>query len=722
MKNNPGSQFRDYFFISADEHAQMRILRILLIFILYTGCRDAVPVFRQLTPEESGIDFANSLIENDTLNALTFEYIYNGAGTGIADFNNDSLPDIFFASNLSSCRLYLNKGDLTFDDVTSKSGINTKAWSTGVSVVDINGDGWMDVYISTIHPDISKRAPNIFLINRGADDQGVPHFEDLAPELGLADSSYSSQAAFLDYDLDGDLDMYLLTNALENYTRNAPIGQRNDGGGKSVDKLYRQDTLSDGRIHFTDVSRQAGVLAEGWGLGVVVNDFNDDGWPDVYCANDFLSSDHLYINQQDGTFRDNIGSYMNHQEFNGMGADMADLNNDALNDLVVVDMMPDDNLRQKTMFSGTGYDRFMRSLKMNYQPQYVRNVLQKNNGNNTFSDIGYQSGIYATDWSWSALLADFDNDGLRDIFITNGYPKDVTDLDFIAYSKDASRFGTEELKRKNAAKAIHELSGVFKSNFLFHNKGDFQFENVADAWGLSKPSYSNGAAYADLDNDGDLDLVINNLNDKASLFENTTNPGQRADANFIRVKLKGPTGNPQGVGAKIWAYCNGEVRYSEQQLQRGYLSSVDPVVHIGLRSASVVDSLVIIWPGEQKQVLNNVPANSSINCSISESIKVQRHKEANSTLLAIDDNVPGFVAAERDYVDYKYGQPTLPHKFSQQGPRIAVGDLNGDELEDFIVGGPAHQSAKIFFQEPEGKFRVDSLSAKQSEDVGLLFV
>jgi hypothetical protein len=698
----------------------MRILRVLLIFTLYAGCRDTVPVFRQLTSQESGIDFANLLVENDTLNALTFEYIYNGAGTGIADFNNDKLPDIFFASNLASCRLYLNKGELTFDDVTSKSGINTQAWSTGVSVVDINGDGWMDVYISTIHPDISKRAPNIFLINRGADDQGVPHFEDLAPTLGLADSSYSSQAAFLDYDLDGDLDMYLLTNALENYTRNAPIGQRNDGGGKSLDKLYRHDTLSDGRIHFTDVSRQAGVLAEGWGLGIVVNDFNDDGWPDVYCANDFLSSDHLYINQQDGTFRDDIGRFMNHQEFNGMGADMADLNNDALNDLVVVDMMPDDNLRQKTMFSGTGYDRFMRSLDMKYQPQYVRNVLQRNNGNNTFSDIGYQSGIYATDWSWSALLADFDNDGLRDIFITNGYPKDVTDLDFVAYSKDASRFGTEELKRKNAAKAIHELSGVFKPNFLFHNKGDFQFENVADTWGLSKPSYSNGAAYADLDNDGDLDLVINNLNDKASLFENTTNPGQRTDANFIRVKLNGPTGNPQGVGAKIWAYCNGEVRYNEQQLQRGYLSSVDPVVHIGLRSVSVVDSLVIIWPGEQKQVLNNVLSNSSIICSISESRKVRRPKEASLSLLAIDDNLPGFVATERDYVDYKYGQPTLPHKFSQQGPRIAVGDLNGDELEDFIVGGPAHRSAKIFFQEPERKFRMDSLSAKQSEDVGLL--
>lgn len=697
----------------------MRILSALVVLVLSSGCRENTTVFRLVTPEESGVHFANMLPESDTLNALTFEYLYNGGGVGVADFNNDGLTDIFFAGNLTSSRLYLNRGSLTFADVTQASGVSTQAWCTGVSTVDINRDGWMDLYISTVHPDIDKSVPNIFFINQGPNDEGVPQFEDLAVILGLADSSYSTQAVFVDYDLDGDLDMYLLTNALESYTRNAPIGQRNDGTGKSVDLLYRHDTLPDGSIYFTNASAKAGILAEGWGLGIITNDFNNDGWPDIYCANDFLSSDHLYINQRDGTFLEDIAACMNHQEYNGMGADMADLNNDGLNDLVVLDMMPDDNLRQKTMFSGTGYDRFMKSLSMNYQPQYVRNVLQRNNGNNTFSDIGYQSGIYATDWSWSVLLADFDNDGLRDIFITNGYPKDITDMDFVTYSKDASRFGTEELKRKNAIKEIQNLTGVLKPNFLFHNKGDFQFENVAGAWGLSQRAYSTGAAYADFDNDGDLDLVINNLNGEAQLYENQTNPGQREGAKFIRITFKGTPANPQGIGAKIWVYSNGDTRYGEQQLQRGYLSSVDPVMHFGLGSAKAIDSLTVVWPGERYQTLHDVPVNSVVTISYDNAKAGYTRAKDGPTLLAEDPHVPSIIQPENEFVDYKHGQPTLPHKFSQLGPGLAVGDVNGDGREDFVIGGPAHHSAKIFYQESNGTFRDDSLESKRSEDVGL---
>lgn len=697
------------------------ILPPVIVFLLVlSGCLPDSNLFQLVDPDKSGIHFSNTLIENDTLNAIKFEYLYNGAGVGVADFNNDGLVDIFFAGNVSSAALYLNKGNLTFHDASDAAGIKTKVWCTGVSVVDINQDGLLDVYVSTVHPNIDKKVPNIFFINQGLDEKGIPHFKDMAEKLGVADSSYSTQSVFFDYDLDGDLDMYLLTNSLEAYSRNSPVGQRADGKGKSVDKLYRQDTLQNGAIAFTDVSMNAGILEDGWGLGIVVNDFNQDGWPDIYCANDFLSSDHLYINHHDGTFNDEIATWMNHQEFNGMGTDMADLNNDALNDLVVVDMMPDDNLRQKTMFSGMGYDRFMKSLKMNYRPQYIRNVLQRNNGNNTFSDIGYQSGIYATDWSWSPLIADFDNDGLRDIFISNGYVKDITDLDFVTYNKAVTMFGTDKLKNENAAKALKEQKGVHKPNFLFRNKGEFLFENVASSWGLSEASYTNGAAYADLDNDGDLDLILNNLNGAAQLYENMINSKERASGNFLQLRLDGPAENPLGIGTRIWVYSDGKRWYGEQQLQRGYLSSIDPIMHFGLGQSTAVDSVVIVWPGERMQIIRDVTCNTRLAVSVHQAELKYQHPKQIPTLLTKEASAIDQVMPEEDYADYKYGQATLPHKFSQQGPQLTVGDINGDGLDDFIVGGTAHHSAMIYRQQHDGKFRIDSLAAKESEDIGLL--
>ena len=436
-------------------------------------------------------------------------------------------------------------------------------------MADVNQDGWLDIFVSVAHPRPSDSASTLLFLNKGTDAQGNITFKESAVKTGLADKSYSTQAAFLDYDLDGDLDLYLLTNSIEVYHRNTAIGQRSDGTGKSVDKLYRNEgTDSAGVPHFKDVSKEAGIQTEGWGLGICVTDINQDGYPDVYVANDFLSNDHFYINNRNGTFTNRIASILRHQEFNGMGTDIADINNDGLNDIVVTDMMPDDNLRQKTMFPFVNYDKFQENLAKKYQPEYIRNVLQLNNGNGTFSDIGYLSGIFATDWSWSALFADFDNDGYRDLLITNGYKKDITDLDFVTYNQSSQMFGTQETRTKNMTAETNKLQGVKKPDFLFHNNGNLTFTNEAPAWGLTQPTYANGAAYADFDNDGDLDLVMNNLNDEAFVYRNNT-AQEKEKNNFLRIKLSGEKGNLQGAGAKIRLYYNGKIQYAENNPATG---------------------------------------------------------------------------------------------------------------------------------------------------------
>lgn len=710
----------------------------LFSYCLFTACKNKQTVFTKLSVAESGIDFENSIPETDSLNVFTFEYIYNGGGVGTGDFNNDGLADIFFAGNKVSSKLYLNRGKLHFEDITEHSQVNTNYWCTGVAVVDINADGWKDIYISTAFPDARQPAPNLLFLNQGLNKEGIPVFKESAKETGLADSSYGTQAAFLDYDLDGDLDVYLCINSGKESDRNQLRRLSADGKGLSQDKLFRNEGINPttGLPLFKNVSNEAGILSEGWGLGVIVKDINRDGWPDIYVANDFQSNDQLYINNKNGTFTNRVADYLSHQCHNAMGVDMADCNNDGLEDICVVDMLPDDNLRQKMMFGAVPNEKYTSALRMGYQPQFVRNVLQLNNGllpdssgTVSFSDIGYLAGVAATDWSWSPLWADFDLDGWRDLLITNGYVKDITDMDFTSFANEYKMFGTQESRTKEIRKKAKEIGEVRKRNWLFINNHDLSFTDKAEEWGLTDKTFSNGAAYADLDNDGDLDIVLNNLNDKSTVYRNNTiSLSQESDNkknHFITIQLKGDSRNADGLGTKITVYHGKQMQYAEQCLQRGYLSSVDARIHFGLGADEKIDSLLVQWPSGYEQKIFKVDAD-----------RVLMIEEKNATLDNRREILPGetlfkdvtrqlqlnYFHEENDYLDFLY-QYSLPHKYSSQGPGMAVADINGDGYDDLYVGGASRHSGFFFIQTKSGFIKKQFLSEpekKLQEETGVL--
>lgn len=708
--------------------------RILIFYISAAaifGCSTSEnrqsALFELLAPQQTGVDFVNELIIDDSLNIMEFDYLYNGGGVAIGDFNNDTLPDIFFTGNKVSCRLYLNEGSMKFKDVTDAAGISTTQWAEGVTLVDLDNNGLLDIYVSTSSGNDGSPNANLLFMNNGTNDNGIPSFTEKASEYGINDQGYNTQAAFFDYDKDGDLDLYVLSNALETFNRNTTRPRQTTGKGNSTDKLYRNN----GNGTFTNVSAEAGILIEGYGLGIVVTDINKDSWPDVYLANDFVTNDLLYINNGDGTFTNSISKMMKHQSHNGMGVDAADYNNDALVDIVVLDMMPDNNLRQKSMMIPfSNYDRFTLNLDMGYEPQYVRNTLQLNNGNGSFSEIGQLAGIYKTDWSWAPLLADFDNDGLKDLFVTNGYGKDITDLDYIVYSNSIRAFGTEEAKKRQLREEIEKLVEVKIPNYMFKNNGDLTFSDKTIEWGFEQPSLSNGVAFADLDNDGDLDLVTNNLNAAAFVYQNNTNRllATEKNANFLKIDLNGDSLNLQGLGSKIILKYNNEgeteKQYYEHYLTRGYKSFVGHTIHFGLGSVANIDTLKITWPDGRYQRLTNIKANQLLT------LEYENSKPAT--------NVPGKVAepvfAEVsdtkaieykhqavDFVDFKI-QRLLPHKHSENGPGIAVGDVNGDGSDDFYIGGSPGFPGKLFVQQGDGTFSSKTLAAKSiHDDMGSLF-
>jgi len=716
--------------------ARFRFILFSSCIFFFFSCNRHKTLFEAVSSEHSGIHFNNLIQETDSLNILTVSNIYNGGGVGIGDFNQDGLPDIYFTGNRVANKLYLNKGDFKFEDITAASGADGSGkWCRGVSVVDINNDGWPDIYVSaTILTDPEKRK-NLLYINQGLDKNGIPHFKEMAAEYGLADTSYSTMAAFFDYDNDGDLDMYLVVNEIINPTLpNVFHKLARDGSFPSSGRLYRNE-WNDSLKHpvFKDVSKEAGVAIEGYGHSVSICDINNDGWKDIYVTNDYLPNDLLLINNHDGTFTDRLPEYFKHTSSNSMGLDINDVNNDGLEDVMVLDMNPEDNYRKKMMLNASSYLTYQNSDFFGYTYQYVRNTLQLNQGPRVnsndsvgppiFSDISFYAGVAETDWSWTPLLTDLDNDGYRDLIITNGFPKDVTDHDFIAFRNMASSL-------VSTTDMLKQIPEVKLHNYAYHNDGDLHFTDVSGDWGLMRPSFSNGAVYADLDNDGYPDLVVNNINDEAGIYRNRGREIEKELHHWLKIKFKGDSLNRNGLGARVELhYGQGKQQVYENSPYRGYLSTVQDIAHFGLGTITVVDTVLIRWPDGKQQLLKQVKADQLLEVNIAGAQGNYDYRKnplaENSLFTEVTDSLGlQFTHQERDYIDFNI-QKLLPHKLSDYGPALAVGDIDGNGLDDMIIGGSAYHSAWIFMQQADGKFirkpliQADSLT-KPSQDMGLL--
>ena len=690
-------------------------LSFLLLCLITTSCSKKPKTLFQLKhSQNTGVTFNNRIIETDSTNILTEEYIFNGGGVGVGDFNNDEMPDLFFAGNQVPNKLYLNEGGFKFKDISLDSGIEANdRWNTGVVVVDINGDSWLDIYVCSARESDKKKRENLLFVNQGVDSEGVPKFIEMASKYGIAESGNSMGAAFFDYDKDGFLDLYVLNNE---QTHTAPTNYRKkivDGSAVSNDRLYKNN----GNGTFTDVTISAGITIEGFGLGIAVADLNYDGWSDIYITNDYLTNDLLYINNGDGTFSNNIKQMVKHQSQFSMGLDISDYNNDGYLDIVSLDMLGENNFRQKTTVSSNSYLSYVLNERWDYEYQYMRNMLQKGNGPGVpFSEIGLLAGISKTDWSWSPLFIDIDNDGNRDLLITNGFPRDITDRDFGDFRIAVNRY-------LEPSKILDSIPSIKIPNYAYRNMGDSTFEDASQLWGLNIPSFSNGAAFADLDKDGDLDYVVNNINDEAFIFENTlTNISE--NSNYLNINLKGTPQNLMGLGAKLVIRLQGDkFQYYEHQLTRGYMSSMDQVIHFGLGTNKIVESVEILWPDGKYEKINEVKTNQSISLVNSNALLAESHnlsfplaqKKIKPIFSEVSEELGiDFTHQEKDIVDYNF-QRTIPHKLTQNGPCITQGDINGDSYEDFIVGSSATYSPTVFLQRQDGTFASKELLSKKED-------
>jgi len=695
-----------------------RCVMVVVISVSAVSCHNQKnKVFTSLSHRRTGINFKNYVKESETFNILEYSYLFNGAGVAVGDINNDGLPDIYFASNLTDNKLYLNKGNLRFRDITDNAGVaGPGLWSNGVNMADINGDGFLDIYVCSSTDGRSKYRRNLLFINNGN-----LTFTESAAKYGISDSSYSTHSVFFDYDKDGDLDLFVINHSLDKYAR--PFADLK----KERNPRYEHNLYRNNGERFENVNSEAGMISNimNFGLGIAVSDFNNDDWPDIYVDNDYFEQDYLYINNHDGTFSEQLEKYFSYISLSSMGCDAADINNDGFMDLFTLDMLPDDNYSQKLVAGPDNYDRVSILNTTGFYNQFTRNMLHINNNGKFFTEIGQYAGIYKTNWSWSPLICDFDNDGLKDIYISNGYGKNNTHMDFI-------KLTVEETIKKQKGEPTMPRMGIVDmipetrlKNYIFKNNGDLTFTNVTEIWGEEIPSLSNGSAYADLDNDGDMDIIVNNINDYAFIYRN--NSEQIKENHFLKVRFEGTGLNSGGIGAKVEVTCQNQTFTQEFMPSRGYMSSMNHELIFGLGKADKIDKLRIVWPDLREQVLTGIGTNRTITLRNKDAQPPGQKTPVTVNPLFIEESsrkILDFKHIENEFVDFRK-QILLPHMLSTQGPRIAKADVNDDGIEDLYIGGAKDSPGCFFIHGKNGTFTKRKQACfeedKASEDIGAAF-